>query len=298
MPSVDRRAIHPIRKLVQRLESLERAGVAHLKRTAASAALSSSDQASPPEAAPMEPPADDRVAALAAVARRVAACTRCAELARSRTQTVFGVGNPHARLVFLGEAPGADEDRLGEPFVGRAGQLLTDIIVKGMKMRREDVYICNILRCRPPGIAPPCRSRPRPAAKYLDRPIGHHPAGVYMLSWGLRRAKSAPNQRSDRPTAGSISRFPGDQGPLHVSSRLCLAESPRQAAGLGRHPVAHGRNGDSGAVVAPTHPVPPTGRSPLASWVLAKLRPTLETRRIRALLVASKNRSGLIRKTP
>ena len=58
----------------------------------------------------------------------MAACTRCAELARTRTQTVFGVGNPHARLVFLGEAPGADEDRQGEPFVGKAGQLLTKII--------------------------------------------------------------------------------------------------------------------------------------------------------------------------
>ena len=94
---------------------------------------------------------DPRCAALATAARDVAACARCAELARTRTQTVFGVGNPYARLVFCGEAPGADEDRLGEPFVGRAGQLLTDIIVKGMKMRRQDVYILNILRCRPPG---------------------------------------------------------------------------------------------------------------------------------------------------
>ena len=116
----------------------------------------------------MEPPADDRVAALAAVARRVAACTRCAELACSRTQTVFGVGNPHARLAFLGEAPGADEDRLGEPFVGSAGQLLTDIIVKGMKMRREDVYICNILRCRPPGNRTPLPVEAAACREYLD----------------------------------------------------------------------------------------------------------------------------------
>jgi DNA polymerase len=71
-------------------------------------------------------------------------------LAESRTQTVFGVGNPEARLAFLGEAPGADEDRQGEPFVGRAGQLLTKII-EACTLRREDVYILNVLKCRPPG---------------------------------------------------------------------------------------------------------------------------------------------------
>lgn len=114
---------------------------------------------------------DSRSAALAEVARDVAACTRCAELARTRTQTVFGVGNPYARLVFCGEAPGADEDRLGEPFVGRAGQLLTDIIVKGMKMRREDVYILNILRCRPPNNRAPLPIEAANCREYLDRQL-------------------------------------------------------------------------------------------------------------------------------
>jgi uracil-DNA glycosylase len=77
-------------------------------------------------------------------------CRRC-KLAGGRTNLVFGVGNPQARLVFVGEGPGADEDAKGEPFVGRAGQLLTEIITKGMKVRREDVYICNVVKCRPPG---------------------------------------------------------------------------------------------------------------------------------------------------
>jgi DNA polymerase len=76
-------------------------------------------------------------------------CRRC-KLAGGRTQIVFGVGNPKAKLLFVGEAPGRDEDRQGEPFVGRAGQLLTEIITKGMKLRREDVYICNVIKCRPP----------------------------------------------------------------------------------------------------------------------------------------------------
>ena len=76
-------------------------------------------------------------------------CTRC-KLAPFRKNLVFGVGNPDAQLMFVGEAPGADEDARGEPFVGRAGQLLTDIIERGMGLRRSDVYICNVIKCRPP----------------------------------------------------------------------------------------------------------------------------------------------------
>jgi len=75
-------------------------------------------------------------------------CTRC-RLGRARTNLVFGVGNPDADLMFIGEAPGRDEDQQGEPFVGRAGQLLTDII-KAMKLQRDDVYIANVIKCRPP----------------------------------------------------------------------------------------------------------------------------------------------------
>jgi uracil-DNA glycosylase len=85
---------------------------------------------------------------LTAVRERVRVCTKCKHLACSRTQTVFGVGNPDADLMFIGEAPGADEDQQGEPFVGRAGQLLTRII-RAMNFAREDVYIANILKCRP-----------------------------------------------------------------------------------------------------------------------------------------------------
>jgi uracil-DNA glycosylase len=75
-------------------------------------------------------------------------CTAC-KLAGTRTNVVFGVGNPNADLMFIGEAPGRDEDLQGEPFVGRAGQLLTDII-KAMKLTRDDVYIANVVKCRPP----------------------------------------------------------------------------------------------------------------------------------------------------
>ncbi|MBI3756631.1 MAG: uracil-DNA glycosylase [Deltaproteobacteria bacterium] len=89
------------------------------------------------------------VQTLAELRAEIGDCRRC-KLCHGRTQIVFGVGDPHAELVFVGEGPGRDEDLKGEPFVGRAGQLLTEIITKGMKMRRDEVYICNVVKCRPP----------------------------------------------------------------------------------------------------------------------------------------------------
>ncbi|HEX7151065.1 MAG TPA: uracil-DNA glycosylase [Thermoanaerobaculia bacterium] len=97
------------------------------------------------------PPPRDEIAAAQSLdeLRPIALpCTRC-RLATTRTQVVFGVGNPNADLMFIGEAPGRDEDQQGEPFVGRAGQLLSDII-KAMKLTRDDVYIANVIKCRPP----------------------------------------------------------------------------------------------------------------------------------------------------
>ncbi len=94
-------------------------------------------------------PAEAQPADLAAVSRELGECVRC-KLHKGRKTIVFGEGDPGAVLVFVGEGPGQDEDREGRPFVGAAGQLLTDIIVKGMKLKREDVYICNIVKCRPP----------------------------------------------------------------------------------------------------------------------------------------------------
>jgi len=86
---------------------------------------------------------------LTLVREEIGDCQRC-RLCGGRQNIVFGVGNPQAHLVFVGEAPGADEDQQGEPFVGKAGQLLTKMI-EAMGYRREDVYICNVIKCRPPG---------------------------------------------------------------------------------------------------------------------------------------------------
>jgi len=101
---------------------------------------------------------------------QVSGCTRCAELASTRTQTVFGVGSPDAELCFVGEAPGADEDAQGEPFVGAAGQLLNRIIT-ACGMKREEVYICNILKCRPPGNRTPLPNEAANCRGYLERQL-------------------------------------------------------------------------------------------------------------------------------
>ncbi len=116
-------------------------------------------------------PAEDRPAMLAELAATIAGCTLCAELASTRTQTVFGEGSPTARLMFVGEAPGETEDKTGRPFVGRAGELLTDMITKGMGLRREDVYIANILKSRPPANRDPMPAEVRNCLPYLDRQI-------------------------------------------------------------------------------------------------------------------------------
>ena len=86
---------------------------------------------------------------LQVVADEAATCVRCG-LAETRTQVVFGVGDPHADLLFVGEGPGADEDRLGEPFVGRSGKLLDQLVLEEMGLTRERFYIANVVKCRPP----------------------------------------------------------------------------------------------------------------------------------------------------
>jgi len=172
--------------LLGRLESLERAGVQQLPkpRPKAIEAVAPSQREQEvsmtrstggklgagtlfEEGSPTAVPAS-HAASLAVLQQEVAPCTRCSELASTRTQTVFGVGNPQARLCFLGEAPGADEDRLGEPFVGRGGQLLNKII-EACQLKREDVYILNMLKCRPPGNRNPLPDELTNCRPYLER---------------------------------------------------------------------------------------------------------------------------------
>jgi len=112
----------------------------------------------------------DPAQALRAIREDIGDCTRCRLAKQGRKQIVFGVGNPRAELMFIGEAPGADEDQQGEPFVGRAGQLLNNMI-KAMSLRREDVYIANIIKCRPPGNRTPERDECETCSPFLMRQI-------------------------------------------------------------------------------------------------------------------------------
>jgi DNA polymerase len=112
----------------------------------------------------------DPASALRLIREDIGDCTRCRLHKQGRKQIVFGVGNPNAELMFIGEAPGADEDQQGEPFVGRAGQLLTNMI-KAMGLRREDVYIANIIKCRPPGNRTPERDECETCSPFLMRQI-------------------------------------------------------------------------------------------------------------------------------
>lgn len=104
------------------------------------------------------------------LARSISTCTRCPELCSTRTQTVFGVGQPGVELCFVGEAPGADEDKQGEPFVGAAGQLLNKIII-ACGLTREEVYICNTIKCRPPGNRTPLPNEMGNCREYFDRQL-------------------------------------------------------------------------------------------------------------------------------
>ena len=112
----------------------------------------------------------DPVAALKLIREDLGECTRCKLHKQGRKQIVFGVGNPRADLMFVGEGPGADEDTQGEPFVGRAGQLLNNMI-KAMGIGREDVYIANVVKCRPPGNRTPERDETETCSPFLMRQI-------------------------------------------------------------------------------------------------------------------------------
>ena len=133
----------------------------------------------PPLAAPASPTLDrdlaqphqgEKAQALEAVRLDLGECTRC-PLSEGRNRIVFGDGKPDAALMFIGEGPGQEEDRRGLPFVGRAGELLTQMIERGLEIPRSEVYICNIVKCRPPGNRTPQRDEVAACKPFLDGQI-------------------------------------------------------------------------------------------------------------------------------
>jgi uracil-DNA glycosylase len=141
-------------------------------RKAAEAVVSATSREGLFEGAALKPEAKakDPVAALKIIRQDLGDCTRCKLHKQGRKQIVFGVGNPQAELMFVGEGPGADEDEQGEPFVGRAGQLLNNMI-KAMGLKREQVYIANVVKCRPPGNRTPERDECETCSPFLLRQV-------------------------------------------------------------------------------------------------------------------------------
>jgi uracil-DNA glycosylase len=162
-------------------------------------------------------------------------CTRCKLSKQGRKQIVFGVGNPRAELMFVGEGPGADEDAQGEPFVGRAGQLLNNMI-KAMGLRREDVYIANIVKCRPPGNRQPERDEAETCSPFLMRQISAIKPKV-IVALGATAAKNllamnAPmtelrGRWYDFKPSGSDSSWPGARLAVTYHPAFLLRD-PRQ----------------------------------------------------------------------
>lgn len=127
-------------------------------------------QEAAPIAAPLPDSPEGRLHELTVLAGRVAGCERCPQLFSTRSQTVFGVGPVDPEVCFVGEAPGADEDATGQPFVGKAGQLLNKIIA-ACGFKREDVYICNTIKCRPPNNRTPFPEERHNCREYFDRQL-------------------------------------------------------------------------------------------------------------------------------
>jgi uracil-DNA glycosylase family 4 len=168
-----------LRRTRQSLEALRAAGLEWLPRIAAPPSLQRHATAEATPTMPIElfdannQPAvtpDQRRRELGVLSETVSKCMKCSELCSTRTQTVFGVGPLDVDVCFVGEAPGADEDKQGEPFVGAAGQLLNKII-EASGFRRDQVYICNTIKCRPPGNRTPKPEETANCREYFDKQL-------------------------------------------------------------------------------------------------------------------------------
>jgi DNA polymerase len=168
----------------------------------------------------------DPVAALQLIREDLGDCTRCKLHKQGRKQIVFGVGNPRAELMFVGEGPGADEDTQGEPFVGRAGQLLNNMI-RAMGLRREDVYIANIVKCRPPGNRQPERDECETCSPFLMRQIATvKPKAIVALGATASKNLLAVNAPMSELRGRWYDFKPAGSDPLWTGARLAVTYHP------------------------------------------------------------------------
>jgi uracil-DNA glycosylase family 4 len=162
-----------------------------------------------------------------ALAKAVPACTAC-ELYRTRTQTVFGTGDVHAQWMIIGEAPGADEDRQGEPFVGRAGRLL-NAMLQAVGLQREQVYIANILKCRPPGNRDPRLEEIGCCERFIQRQIQLVEPRVILAVGRIAAQSLLKTVTPIGRLRGLRHRLPGSQIPVVVTYHPAyLLRSPQQ----------------------------------------------------------------------
>jgi uracil-DNA glycosylase len=168
----------------------------------------------------------DPIAALRLVRGDLGDCTRCKLHKQGRKQIVFGVGNPRAELMFVGEGPGADEDAQGEPFVGRAGQLLNNMI-KAMGLKREDVYIANVVKCRPPGNRTPERDECDTCSPFLMRQISViKPKAIVALGAVAAKNLLAINAPMSELRGHWYDFKPADSDPNWPGARLAVTYHP------------------------------------------------------------------------
>ena len=164
-----------------------------------------------------------------ALQEQVSGCTAC-ELHRSRTQTVFGIGDRRARLMLIGEAPGADEDRQGEPFVGRAGKLLNEML-RALGLSREQVYIANILKCRPPNNRDPRAEEVEQCQGYLRRQVALIEPKLILALGRVAAHNLLKTQERLARLRGQVHRFGDTQVPVLVTYHPAyLLRSPHDKA--------------------------------------------------------------------
>jgi uracil-DNA glycosylase family 4 len=201
-----------------RLAYLEAMGIQGWEvREAPSATIPEPEEPATEPRVPAAEPFGDDVAHLGwdALEARVAACTAC-QLHQTRTQTVFGVGNREADLMLIGEAPGADEDRQGEPFVGKAGRLLNEML-HAVGYRREQVYIANILKCRPPNNRDPQPSEVELCEGYLRRQVQLIQPKLIIALGRIAAHNLLKTQTSLARLRGQVHRYGQDAIPVVVT---------------------------------------------------------------------------------
>ena len=220
--------------LAEHIRFFEELGVSGYRKDAVWAGRPDRTESKEPRAESKEPAENNPILELAAIREDIGDCTRCKLCNLGRKQIVFGVGNPNADLMFVGEAPGRDEDIQGIPFVGRAGQKLTQII-EAIGLKRDDVYIANVIKCRPPENRNPEPDEVEQCEPFLFRQIDTIKPKV-IVALGTFAAKSLlKTTESISRLRGRVYDYRGREARADVPPRVPASQSQLPARGVGGH---------------------------------------------------------------